>query len=82
MKLIKCPEGHGYDAEKFQSCPLCAKSKPVLKKAKIVKLKPVKRGQPEAKPAPAPEKAETKPVLTDGSASKKSLTEIYQEATK
>ena len=58
MKLIKCPEGHGYDAEKFQSCPLCAKSKPVLKKAKIVKLKPVKRGQPEAKPAPAPEKVE------------------------
>jgi len=36
----------------------------------------------DTKAVPVQEKAETKPVLTDGSASKKSLTEIYQEATK
>ena len=27
MKMIKCPENHFYDSDKYDSCPLCAKNK-------------------------------------------------------
>ena len=62
MKLTKCPEGHGYDAEKFASCPICARAKDGARKSKVVKVKAVKRGVPEPKAAPVAEKpVEKKP---------------------
>ncbi len=60
MKIVKCVEGHGYDSEKFDACPMCAKIKEAGKKAKVVKVKAVKRSKietPEIK-AEEPKKAE------------------------
>ena len=39
MKMVKCPERHYYDSEKYKSCPLCAKAE-MSKKVKAVKIKP------------------------------------------
>ncbi|MCM1361615.1 MAG: hypothetical protein NC235_06905, partial [Clostridiales bacterium] len=39
MKMVKCPERHYYDSEKYKSCPLCAKAE-TSKKIKAVKVKP------------------------------------------
>ncbi|MDO4864590.1 MAG: leucine-rich repeat domain-containing protein, partial [Ruminococcus sp.] len=90
MKLTKCPEGHGYDAEKFDSCPICARTKDGARKAKVVKVKAVKHSkpaaQPEVKPAPAPVKEEkktsgyTKPIMTieDSPVKKTSKRSLYE----
>ena len=66
MKLTKCPEGHGYDAEKFDSCPVCARSKTGARRAKVVKVKAVRQAKSalpaeQVKAAPAPVKEEKKP---------------------
>ena len=60
MKLTKCPEGHGYDAEKFDSCPVCAKSKDGVRKAKVVKVKALKQSKKNITPAPVPVMEEKK----------------------
>ena len=66
MKLTKCPEGHGYDAEKFDSCPVCARSKTGARRAKVVKVKAVRQAKSalpaeQVKAAPAPVNEEKKP---------------------
>ena len=68
MKLTKCPEGHGYDAEKFDSCPVCARSKTGARRAKVVKVKAVRQAKSalpaeQVKAAPAPVKEEKKPEV-------------------
>ncbi|MBP5362744.1 MAG: hypothetical protein J6Y71_06980, partial [Ruminococcus sp.] len=45
MKLIKCPEGHSYDAEKYDICPTCARVKDGIRKGKVVKVKAVKHNK-------------------------------------
>ena len=61
MKMTKCPEMHLYDADKYDSCPVCAEKNSASergkapKKAKIVRVRAVKARQSaeaEAKPAP------------------------------
>lgn len=47
MKIVKCVAGHGYDSEKFDACPMCAKINEAGKKARIVKVKAVKRSKAE-----------------------------------
>ena len=72
MKMTKCPEKHLYDADKYDSCPVCAEKNErgkTPKKAKVVKVRAVKARQSaeaEVKPAdtkPAP-KAEQKSADT------------------
>ena len=60
MKLTKCPEGHGYDAEMFDICPICAKSKNGVRKAKVVKVKAHKHSKKDITASPAPVKEEKK----------------------
>lgn len=67
MKIIKCLNGHGYDSEKYNNCPVCEKLSNSGKKTKIIKIKTLKKTelQPEIKPEPkiSEHKKETK-VLT------------------
>ncbi len=61
MKLVKCSEGHGYDSEKFDSCPMCARAASG-KKVKVLKVKAAKRPEPpKAEAKPEPEKKAEKP---------------------
>ena len=73
MKMTKCPEKHLYDADKYDSCPVCAEKNSASergkapKKAKIVKVRAVRAHQSaeaESKPAPKAEEkqAESKPA--------------------
>ena len=65
MKMTKCPEKHLYDADKYDSCPVCAEKNErgkTPKKAKVVRVRAVKArhsAEAEAKPSP---KVEQKPV--------------------
>ena len=90
MKLTKCLEGHGYDAEKFDSCPVCAKSKDGVRKAKVVKVKALKQSKKNITPAPVPvmeeKKAEEKsapaPVKEEKKAEEKSAPAPVKEEKK
>ncbi|MBQ8123515.1 MAG: hypothetical protein IJ170_09460, partial [Ruminococcus sp.] len=64
MNMIKCPEGHHYNGEKFEQCPICAREKRQTQsgrkavKVRAVKARPVKAApapekKPEVKAAPA-----------------------------
>ena len=58
MKMTKCPEKHLYDADKYDSCPVCAEKNErgkTPKKAKVVRVRAVKArhsAEAEAKPSP------------------------------
>lgn len=61
MRIVKCPEGHGYDADRYGDCPVCKKSGVVEKKVKVVKVKAVKKVQPtEIKAEPLKKSVEIK----------------------
>lgn len=58
MKVLKCPEGHGYDADKYSECPICKKSVNTGRKTKVVRVRAVKKVQPEVKAEPVEKSAE------------------------
>lgn len=76
MRVVKCPEGHGYDADRYSECPVCKKSVAGTK-TKIIKVMAVKKAQPvEVKAEPVKESNE---INSETIKNPEKLSEVNQE---